>query len=86
MIWILGPNGTHLFPTECETSGEASYYRHVIEYWSGDHKLNMASSTADRAKFYLLTAHSLTAIDWKQAKDAIRYKPPQPSLDARFFE
>lgn len=75
MIWILRENGTHLYPTRCTTSGEAAYYRRVIEYWSGDDKLNAATRNEDRAKFYLLTDKSLNPISWQAARDSLKVEP-----------
>lgn len=75
MIWIVRENGTHLYPTRCTTSGEAAYCRRVIEYWSGDNKLNVATRDEDRAKFYLLTDNSLNPISWQAARDSLEVEP-----------
>ncbi|MDC0935221.1 hypothetical protein OAS39_02965 [Pirellulales bacterium] len=71
LLWMLRSHGTHLFPLECENSGQAHYAREVIRYWSGDHKLNVAQSDADRARYYRVTRHGLQQITWSEALDEI---------------
>jgi hypothetical protein len=61
MIWILRENGTHLYPVLCDSTGEARYYRQVIEYWSGEDKLNQASSDADPCSNLGMVAEALKA-------------------------
>lgn len=79
MIWIVRENGTHLYPTDCDTAGEAAYNRRVIEYWSGDDNLNYASEITDKARFYRLTANTLVAMPWREARDAISVRnEPNP--------
>jgi hypothetical protein len=79
MIWILRQHGTHLYPVKCGSSGERDYYRRVIHYWSGEDKLNVATTDDDRAKFYLLTKDALTPITWQAARDALRVDEDRPA-------
>ncbi|MCA9189833.1 MAG: hypothetical protein KDA99_29620 [Planctomycetales bacterium] len=79
MIWVLRENGTHLYPVLCESAGEARYYRQVIEYWSGDDKLNQASNDADRARFYFLSESEVKSITWQEAREAVRVRPADRS-------
>jgi hypothetical protein len=71
MVWILRANGTHLYPTVCSNHYEAAYYRRVIEYWSGDHYLNLADAPRDRARYYLVTCSELRTIEWREAQRTI---------------
>lgn len=75
MIWILRDNGTHLYPVTCQTTGERDYCRAVIEYWSGEDRLNVVSDPKERAKFYVLTETALKPVDWKTARDSLRLPP-----------
>jgi hypothetical protein len=68
MVWILRSAGTHLYPTVCSNRHEAAYYRRVIEYWSGDHNLNLADAPRVRARYYLVTCSELRSIEWRDAK------------------
>lgn len=72
MVWILREHGTHLFPLECQTAGEASYARTVIRYWSGEDKLNVIQNPAERPKYYLVKSSGLTEITAKEAAVKIR--------------
>lgn len=74
LLWILREHGTHLYPTQCDNSHEASFYRQVIEYWSGDHKLNFSPNAEERARYYLVTESTLTPITWQQARDALKVR------------
>ncbi|QDV81034.1 hypothetical protein [Botrimarina mediterranea] len=74
MVWILRDHGTHLFPTECESKGEAHYARNVIHYWSGEHTLNYSDDTTEAARYYLVTPGGLTPLAWREAKEAIEVR------------
>lgn len=84
MLWILRDHGTHLYPLETENGHEAAYYRQVVRYWSGDHKLNAAERDNDRAHYYVVSAAELTAITAMQAQERITVRqdsvntPPKP--------
>ena len=71
MVWILRESGTHLYPCRCTTSAEASFYRRVIEYWSGDDRPNTVPSGESRARFYLLTPWQLRHVGWQAARARI---------------
>lgn len=72
MLWILRDHGTHLFPLECQTAGEARYARTVIRYWSGDYKLNVIDNPAERPLFYVVSHSGLIATTPKEAAAKIR--------------
>lgn len=74
MLWILRANGTHLYPLECHNTHEAQYYRQVIHYWSGDHRLNVSTQAEDRARYFVITGADLTEVTADEAKDRIRVK------------
>jgi hypothetical protein len=76
LVWVLREHGTHLYPTLCENSHEASYYRGVIAYWAGDHKLNYSPDAEGRARYYLISADAIKEITWREAQDAIEYHAP----------
>lgn len=75
MLWILRQNGTHLYPLSCDNNHEAFYYRSVIRYWSGDHKLNTADNESDRARYYLVSDSGLTQISADVAATKIEAPP-----------
>jgi len=75
MLWILRQNGTHLYPLSCDNNHAASYYRSVIRYWSGDHKLNTADSDSDRARYYLVSDSGLQQISADVAASKISARP-----------
>lgn len=76
LLWILRDHGTHLYPTLCENSHEATYYRQVIAYWSGEHKLNYSPHAEGRARYYLVSAEELREVSWQQAQEAVKYHTP----------
>ncbi len=76
MVWILREHGTHLFPIECDSPGQATYARTVIRYWSGEDKLNVILSPAERPKFYLVTPAGLTETTAQEAAAKIRSTTP----------
>lgn len=71
MLWILRENGTHLYPLHCENSHEAWYYRRVVDYWSGDHKLNVAGTEAERARYYIVSENTLEPVTADEARERI---------------
>lgn len=71
MLWILRKHGTHLYPLTWEISHEASYCRQVIRYWSGDHKLNTASTDDERAKYYIVSESGLEEVSADQAAERV---------------
>ena len=81
MLWILREHGTHLFPLECETPGQATYARTVIRYWSGEDKLNVILSLAERPKFYLVSTAGLTETTAQEAASKIRWTPHTTSRE-----
>ncbi len=81
MVWILREHGTHLFPMECESAGQATYARTVIRYWSGEDKLNVILSPAERPKFYLVTPAGLTETTAQEAASKIRCTPHTTSKE-----
>jgi hypothetical protein len=71
MLWILRQYGTHLYPVQCGSGHEAAYYRQVIRYWSGDHKLNLATQDEDRARFYIVTGAGIRQLSADEACQAV---------------
>lgn len=76
ILWILRDYATHLYPLQCENDHEASYYRCVIDYWSGDYKLNAADDESERARNYLVSDTEIQRIAAKDAQGRIKVKPP----------
>ncbi|QEG35973.1 hypothetical protein [Bythopirellula goksoeyrii] len=81
MVWILREHGTHLFAMECESAGQATYARAVIRYWSGEDKLNVILSPAERPKFYLVSSGGLAETTAQEAASKIRSTPDTPSRE-----
>lgn len=75
MVWVLRENGTHLYRINCDTTGEMNYCRAVLQYWSGEDKLNLIPNPVERPRFYLLIEESLRLVDWKTARDALQATP-----------
>lgn len=80
MLWILRENGTHLYPLECDTAHEATYYREVIRYWSGDHKLNMANCDEDRARYYIVNCDRLLRVTSEDAAASLHARAAKGSV------
>ena len=74
MLWILRRHGTHLYPLVWENSHEAVYCRQVIRYWSGEHKLNTASSDEERAKYYSVSESGLEEITADEAAERVKVR------------
>ncbi len=74
MLWVLRQNGTHLYQLTCENSHEAAYCRQVVRYWSGDHKLNTASTQDERAKYYVVDENGLEEINADEAAERIKVR------------
>lgn len=73
-LWILREHGTHLFPLNAESPGQATYARTVIRYWSGEDRLNIIPDKAERPKFFFVSAQgSLTETDFRTAQTLVRY-------------
>jgi hypothetical protein len=79
LLWILREHGTHLYPTECDNSHEVRFCRQVIEYWSGDHKLNYSPHPEGRALYYLVSDSSLEPLTWEEAREALKVSVTSPS-------
>ena len=75
-VWILRSHGTHLYPVVCDTSAEQHYRRCVIEYWSGDDRLNRTGCVHERARYYLLSGNVLRNITWQQAESLFTVREP----------
>ncbi|HMP04726.1 MAG TPA: hypothetical protein PJ982_00110 [Lacipirellulaceae bacterium] len=76
LVWILRDHGTHLFPVDCQSAGQATYARTVIRYWSGEDRLNVIPAAEERPKFYLVGAAGLTETTAAEAAGKIRWISP----------
>ncbi len=74
MLWILRRHGTHLYPLAWENAHEAAYCRQVIRYWSGEHKLNTASTDEERAKYYIVSETGLEEISADEAAERVKVR------------
>ena len=74
LLMVAGLN-SHPYTLSCDNNHEAFYYRSVIRYWSGDHKLNTADKETDRARYYLVTDSGLKQVSADVAARKITSQP-----------
>lgn len=68
LVWILRPMGTHLYAAACDNRAEAAYIRKVIQYYSGECRINVFPIDDPEApKFYSLQNDKLTQISHELA-------------------
>lgn len=70
-VWLLRECGTHLYPTQCETTGERDYCRKVIRYWDGNHNLNY-NDGKPMARYFHVVGFKMKEITAKEAYDLIK--------------
>lgn len=73
-VWILRENGSHLYEIDDDCSGSRSYAVNVIDYHSGNSRLNHyePSDSQRRPKFYHIRHFGVVDISPEQAKKLIQ--------------
>lgn len=78
-VWILRRSGTYFYPTTCENKNDLLYVRSVVDYWVGDHKLNVMSAH-ELPYFYHVSEDGARRITPQEAHDLFKLKTKNETL------